>query len=323
MAPLVSILVFNFIVFILVGRVLVKKSHGNMNRTTKEGKGSKKVAGKTLKTLLSLVSVMLMFGLSWLFGALSISGAAHVFQWLFIFCATTQGFWLFVFFCVIGKDAREEWKRLLSCYRYQASNNKHAQSVVSTAGRNKSYTTKASTLTSKQYSDSGTLKRNVGLASMGTLPPLESKTSIVEMSERSPAKTSPLHPTIVEQADTSLIIPNEVVELDETPDSQLPPHVLLRLKKEEPSNTNLVISNTATKQPDSEKPKGPDSQLPPQVLFRLKRSHYDLMVEDFESTTASCFSGYTNTQLSDIESMDSFEEHFSFQDYDDISDIDF
>ena len=156
LAPLFLILVFNLIVFVLVGRVLIKHSKKNMNRA-KEEKSMKERVSATLKTLISLISVMLMFGLTWLFGALSISGAAYVFQWLFIISATSQGFLLFIFFCVIGKDAREEWKQLLTCYRYKPKKQGATPFGVS---RTRVYNTKETSLSSRIMA-SNTIGRSV------------------------------------------------------------------------------------------------------------------------------------------------------------------
>lgn len=233
LAPLFAIIVFNSIIFVLVARVLVKHSKRNIDRA-KDERNNRKVAIATLKTLISIVSVMLMFGLSWLFGALSVSQAAVVFQWLFIIFNTMQGFWLFVFFCVIGTDAREEWKKLLSCYRYKG----HQQGATpsATGSKPRSYGTKETALSSRRMASS-TIRRSVGLLGKGDSVDFDSSVAPIEM-------------TIIEE-DTSLIISNGLSELGY-----------------------------------SDKPKSPDSQVPPQVMFRLKRSHYDLMAEPNECTSS-------------------------------------
>lgn len=228
------------VIFVLVGRVLLKHSKRSIDRA-KEDKDTKKVVTGTLKTLISIVSVMLMFGLSWLFGALSVSQAAIVFQWLFVIFNTSQGFWLFVFFCVIGNDAREEWKKLLSCYRY-----KGAKKGTTASSGSKPRITKETSLTSRRIA-STTIRRSVGLLEKYDSVDMDSSVAPMEMSEISPTKTNFID-SIIEE-DTSLIIANGLSELGY-----------------------------------NDKPKSPDSQVPPQVLFRLKRSYYDLMVEPNEST---------------------------------------
>jgi hypothetical protein len=178
---------------------------------------------------------MLMFGLSWLFGALSIAQAAIVFQWFFIFFNTMQGFGLFIFFCVIGNDAREEWKKLLSCYRYKGIK-KGAPTTSSASKHRSNMITKDTSLTSRMAST--TIRRSVGLLDKNESIDMDSSIAPLEMSEMSPTKTNFVD-TIMEE------------------------------------NTSLIITNGLT----YDKPQSPDSQVPPQVLFRLKRAHYDLLVE--------------------------------------------
>lgn len=60
---------------------------------------------------------MSIYGLSWTFGALVISGddvnASFGLQLTFTLLNSFQGFFVFIFFCVLGKDAKEAWKELL------------------------------------------------------------------------------------------------------------------------------------------------------------------------------------------------------------------
>ena len=57
---------------------------------------------------------MSLFGLTWIFGALTISGASLPFQILFVVFNGFQGFFIFLFLCVFSTDARELWKESLS-----------------------------------------------------------------------------------------------------------------------------------------------------------------------------------------------------------------
>ena len=68
-----------------------------------------------LKTMISIIAIMFMFGLQWLFGAITIEEASPVFSWLFLIFSTLQGFFLFLFWVVISKEAREEWLNFFSC----------------------------------------------------------------------------------------------------------------------------------------------------------------------------------------------------------------
>ena len=102
-APILVIFVFNIIIFALVARVLFK----HMRR--------KKSVRSTVRLMISIVSLAMMLGLTWLFGALTVRESSTAFQYLFIIFNGFQGFYLFVFICIIGKDSRELWTAFICC----------------------------------------------------------------------------------------------------------------------------------------------------------------------------------------------------------------
>ena len=246
LAPLFSVILFNSVVFVMVTRVLLKHSKKKI-MDAKDEKNKKKFISSTLKTLLSIVSVMVMYGLSWLFGAFSIDRAAVVFQWLFVIFSTSQGLTLFIFFCIIGQDAREEWKKLLTCYRYDPKKRGPVPSAISSAGRTpRSYGTKNTSLTSRG-GNSATLRMSVGL-----LP----KPEKLDFDSVAPVEMDELSPDF-EKKDLSA--------LQDVTDS-------------------LVLSNGHAKEDHR---KVHDTQLPPQILFRLKRPLYDIVVEGSDTNPSS------------------------------------
>jgi hypothetical protein len=107
LVPILAILVFNAIVFVIVIRVLFKHSR------KKHGNRDVKVVNTVRQMLISSSGIMFLFGLSWAFGALTISAASVVFQYLFAIFTSLQGFFIFLFFCVLGKEARELWLQVL------------------------------------------------------------------------------------------------------------------------------------------------------------------------------------------------------------------
>lgn len=110
LVPILATLVFNCTIFVLVIRVLIKhsqKKFGNKN------KKDKKTVENVKRLLISIFGIMFLFGLTWLFGALTISDASLAFQFLFAIFNSLQGFFIFVFFCVLGKEARELWLQFL------------------------------------------------------------------------------------------------------------------------------------------------------------------------------------------------------------------
>ena len=63
----------------------------------------------TVKTMVGIMGLMVLFGLTWLFGALTVREASIVFQYLFVISNAFQGFFFFVFICILGKDGRKFW----------------------------------------------------------------------------------------------------------------------------------------------------------------------------------------------------------------------
>ena len=95
----------------------------------------------TIKVLIGIAGVMFLFGLTWFFGALTVSGfgdarASIAFQVLFVICNAFQGFFIFLFFCVLSKDGRESWLVLLSCGRYKPKSLYPLQAKNGSSGAN-------------------------------------------------------------------------------------------------------------------------------------------------------------------------------------------
>ena len=101
----------------------------------------------------SIIGIMSLLGMMWLFAALTFQfgddqTVRNIFQTLFTLSASFQGFFVFVFFCLLNKVARELWKELLCCGKYR-SKLLHPQthdSSRSNAYRLKSANTKVCTL---------------------------------------------------------------------------------------------------------------------------------------------------------------------------------
>ena len=69
----------------------------------------------TCKLLALLAGFMFLLGLSWIILLFTVVGAdtniyaAFAIQWLFVFFNSLQGFFLFVFFVALNRDARNLW----------------------------------------------------------------------------------------------------------------------------------------------------------------------------------------------------------------------
>ena len=115
LGPIFAILLFNVVIFVLVIRVIIKHNRRTLGRS-KEGMNKK----TAVRVLISFTGVMFIFGLTWLFGALTITGfgdsrASTAFHVLFVILNAFQGFFIFVFFCVFNKDARVSWMEVFTC----------------------------------------------------------------------------------------------------------------------------------------------------------------------------------------------------------------
>ena len=136
LGPIFAILIVNVIIFVLVIGVLVKHTLDKLDRTKEQ------INIKTaIRLVISIAGVMFLFGLTWLFGALTVTGirdttASTAFQVLFVICNAFQGFFIFFFLCVFNKDARDLWLELLSCGRYQSKSLRSSQAKYIRSGRN-------------------------------------------------------------------------------------------------------------------------------------------------------------------------------------------
>ena len=100
---------FNMVVFVCV--IVVLTRHVRSTATQQKFK-----AKKFIRLMFSIGGVMALFGLTWLFATLtiSVSGLRETFQILFTIFNSFQGFFIFLFFCVLNKEARDSWKEIFS-----------------------------------------------------------------------------------------------------------------------------------------------------------------------------------------------------------------
>ncbi len=103
LGPICVILMFNLIIFSIVISIVLRHSW-------KKTAQSNEHRGKTsIRLLLNILGIMFCFGLTWIFGLLTISDGSTAFQFLFVIFNAFQGFYIFLFLVVFSKDARELW----------------------------------------------------------------------------------------------------------------------------------------------------------------------------------------------------------------------
>ena len=95
------ILVGNCIAFVLIFRSIL--TSGNMVQTT-----SQKIS--RLQRARQGAAILVLLGLTWLFGVLAINDAKVVFQYLFCIFNSLQGLLVFIFYCVLSKENRKKYR---------------------------------------------------------------------------------------------------------------------------------------------------------------------------------------------------------------------
>ena len=109
LGPIFAILLFNTVVFVTIICVLIKHSRKKMPNKTQASRLA------VVRLMIRIIGVMTLFGLMWIFGALTVREASTTFQILFAIFNSLQGFFIFLFFCVFGNEGRELWFQVLCC----------------------------------------------------------------------------------------------------------------------------------------------------------------------------------------------------------------
>eukprot|EP00118_Oscarella_pearsei_P012353 m.90472 g.90472 ORF g.90472 m.90472 type:complete len:588 (+) comp36649_c0_seq1:86-1849(+) len=96
LAPAIAIMLFNGGIFAMVVYSL---------KTTQK----RKWGAAAVQRLKASLSALVLVGLTWAFGALTIGGARLVFHYLFAIFNSLQGFFIFLFYCAGKPDVRRAW----------------------------------------------------------------------------------------------------------------------------------------------------------------------------------------------------------------------
>ena len=103
-APILAIILINLVIFILAMRALSRTGA----LVSAEKKSSSYQRARTS------IAILLLLGLTWVFGALAISRAQIVFDYLFCIFNSLQGFLIFYFHCLRQQEVRNQWKSFLT-----------------------------------------------------------------------------------------------------------------------------------------------------------------------------------------------------------------
>lgn len=163
LAPIILIIIFNICIFIsstyVVIKLKLKQEKRNQARQNSQIRKKFPLSSKdSCKLLALLAGFMFLLGLSWIILLFTVIGtstniyASFAIQWLFNFFNSLQGFFLFVFFVALNRDARKLWfTHLCPCIKGRkgrySTHYKHSSTTGNTA---------STKITSTNYS-SGTL----------------------------------------------------------------------------------------------------------------------------------------------------------------------
>ena len=141
LVPIILIIIFNACIFISSSYVVIKLKINQQKRNQPlSNKNKVPMSSKDACKLLALLAgFMFLLGLSWIILMFTIIGAdtsiygAFAVRWLFVFFNSLQGFFLFVFFVVLNRDARKLWVVCLrSCCNRSSTKFKNLSSTEKT-----------------------------------------------------------------------------------------------------------------------------------------------------------------------------------------------
>jgi magnesium-transporting ATPase (P-type) len=132
LGPLLLVMIFNIVIFVCVFVVLIR--HLRSRALEKEaGIKGESIDGKSIiRLMISIGGVMFLFGLTWLFAIFTFrspEGGRETFLIVFTVLNSLQGFFVFMFICVISSDARDEWKKVFK-WRTQTSMTKGTKLIT-------------------------------------------------------------------------------------------------------------------------------------------------------------------------------------------------
>lgn len=171
--PVGIILLFNFVTFVVIMVSLLRRPDGLRSTKTRAN-----IAETNVK---AAFTILVLLGLTWIFGFLAIDDARLPFQYLFTIFCSLQGFFIFLLLVARRRQFREQWQALCcDKHRLAARGQKVTTTLSNSTSSNSSY---SSSSRSRSNSGSSTktlsslMKRNDSSASRTQVGPQSSETS--------------------------------------------------------------------------------------------------------------------------------------------------
>ncbi|XP_067947583.1 adhesion G-protein coupled receptor G4-like [Watersipora subatra] len=138
LAPVGLVLIANTVAFILVVKQLRRVARRRGSTYSESHLEKKRNMSMQLR---GAVAVFILLGLTWIMAAFTAIENNVVFSYLFTIFNSLQGFFLFIFYCVLKRDAQLSWMRVCPCFDYtgdyqSSTSNKH-NGVSQTTNRTK------------------------------------------------------------------------------------------------------------------------------------------------------------------------------------------
>ena len=125
LTPVVLVIALNSVAFVLI-------IHSLMNA------GSKIAANKRATGLQHVrrgTAILIVLGLTWIFGVFVLSDAKLFLQYLFAILNSFQGFLVFVFYCLLSSDTRAKYAKLCQTQRGSENSRKRYTPQTTSEGR--------------------------------------------------------------------------------------------------------------------------------------------------------------------------------------------
>ena len=116
LAPMVLVMLFNIFMLVVAFRVIVQQNKKKLFQG-----GDRHLMKMTVRNIVSLVWLIVLFGVGWLFGLLTIREVSRIFQYLFVILNAFQGFYFFLFIVLNQKEARNFWSGFLTRGLFKSS----------------------------------------------------------------------------------------------------------------------------------------------------------------------------------------------------------
>ncbi|XP_048581791.1 uncharacterized protein LOC5519041 isoform X1 [Nematostella vectensis] len=107
LAPVVTIVLVNTVIFTII---MYKLSTRPLPSSADKDRGH-----EGMIQLRRALGILILVGLTWMFGFFAISTLRLAFTYLFAVCNCLQGFSIFMFYCVTQRNVRECWWALVTC----------------------------------------------------------------------------------------------------------------------------------------------------------------------------------------------------------------